>query len=237
MDLTTKNRVLASLGLISSVENAKPDKEIQHCINKAYKDAIYDFYKHLFKHQFVNEFMSDGVIPVEPNNEIYKEICEKAKDRVVTKPVFVLLTINPKPGITFQELDKKIQKFTKRKFIKSYKYVYEIRKEGGKGLHCHIVLHYTCKPYDLKRASRSTFKDICEVNNPSILNIRYIEPEDLQQKISYIQGNKQDKKLKSVKLTKQWRLENNIQDIYSSEHPLEPKVPLLGCEETIVKTI
>lgn len=223
--------------MIERIENEKPNKEIQKYITKAYRDAIYDFYKHLFKHQFVADFMSEGNVPVEPTSEIYKEVVEKAKDRVTTKPVYVLLTINPKPGVSLKELAVKVEKFVQRCFIKSYMYVYEIREEGGGGLHCHMLLHYTCKPYDLKRASRSTFKELCDVNNPAILNQRFVEPEILQQKINYLKGDKQDKKKKAVEFTKAWRLQQNIKDVYESEHPLGTDVPLLGCDTSGPKVI
>ncbi len=212
----------------------KPDASIKKVIDKAYRDATYDFYKHAFKSAMVANFMESGQIPITPDNVMQVELLEQARDRLTTKSPFILLTVNPRPGITFKELNKQITKFVKRKIVRSYKYVYEIRKKSldtYTGLHCHIVLHYTCKPYDFKRAAKSTFKNVCDVSNPSILNIRYINESEIPEKIDYIKGKKQDKKKGGVELTKLWRQKHNIADIYESELPLGTNVPLLGSVE------
>lgn len=212
----------------------QPDRSIKKVIDKAYRDATYDFYKHAFKSAMVANFMETGKIPITPDNAMQVELLEQARDRVITKSPYILLTINIAPGITFKELEKQIIKFSKRKIIRAYKYVYEIRdkkQDTYTGIHCHMILQYTCKPYDFKRSAQSTFKNVCDVKNKSILNIRYIDPSEIPDKIEYIKGKKQDKKKKGVELTKLWRKENTIAEIYESELPLGTEVPLLGSVE------
>lgn len=208
------------------------EKKYKDIIDKAYKDALYDFYKHAFKAQIVCDFMQEGTIPYVPSNQVQKQLLDKAIANACTKPPYCFLTINPKPGITLSELQKKVEKFVKRKFIHAHKYVYEIRKENDQGLHCHMLVHYTCKPYDLKRGAKSTFNAICNVNDPHILNFVFIKNEDINQKVEYMKGMKQDKKLPGVKLTQLYRKKHKLLDIYESESPLESQIPLLGDEET-----
>lgn len=235
MENAKRESILATLGLANKAKKAKPDKKIQQYIDKAYYDAIYDSYKAIFKHQLAYDFYSEGIIPLDPKDERMAKTIERARERNITKPRNVLLTVNVKPGVSFEELRAKVEKFVNRTIIKHYHYAYEIRKEGGEGLHCHMMLRYDCKPYDLKRSAQSTFNSVCQVKNPSILNIRWVEDEDVQSKIEYLSGNKQDKKIIAVKLTLEWRKKHGIKDLYST--PLEtPEFPLLGYEE-IAKTI
>lgn len=212
-----------------------PGAKYQKDIEKSYRNAIVKFYEHNFLHQFIADFMESGKVPVIPLDPMQVKLLDAASNRLSTKPRTILLTINPRPGITFQELNKAVIKFTKRKIIEAFKYVYEVRKSDNSGLHCHVLLTYTCKPYDFGRAARSTFKHVCEVNNKHILNIRYVEDEDIISKIEYLKGKKTDAKLDGVQYTKNWRQENDIQDIYQSEQPLRNEIPLLGCaKDTLI---
>lgn len=209
-----------------------PHAGLKKILDKAYRDALYDFYKHAFKSQMVANFMESGQIPITPDNDMQLKLLNEAKDRLITKSPYIFLTINPRDGVGLEEFKKQIEKFANRRIVRAYSYVYEIRSASYTGMHCHMLLHYTCKPYDFKRAAKSTFKNVCDVNNPAILNIRYVDSDALTDKLEYMSGKKQDKKLDSVKWTKEWRLKNKIQDIYASEQPLKTNVALLGCVET-----
>lgn len=209
-------------------DREKPYKDI---IDKAYKDALYDFYKHAFKAQFVADFMSEGHVPYVPDNEMQRELLDKAAEAVSAKPPYAFITINAKPEVELEEFKKKVEKFAGRKFILAYKYIYEVRKEDHTGLHCHMLVHYTCKPYDLKRGCKSTFKTICNVNHKEILNFRWVAETDILQKIEYLKGNKQDKKLSGVKHSQEYRKKHGLKDIYESERPLQPQDALLGSVE------
>lgn len=122
-----------------------------------------------------------------------------------------LLTINPRPDVTLEQFKKVVEKFLKKKTIKYYFQVYEVRK-GETGLHAHVLLQYTSAPYDFQRSTKSTFKSICDANNSAILNFRFIAEDLIPDKIRYMQGEKQKSKQKGVEDTK----------IYREKHRLEP---------------
>lgn len=201
------------------------DTEYQAVAERAYKEALLQFYKTIYLRQMVEDFMSDGTIPLEIKCPTKRAMIERRAASCITKPPFCMITVNPRPDTTLEQLQKKVEKFVSRKMILDYLYAYEVRNAAG-GLHCHIIVRYQSKPFDLKRGAKSTFKSICDSNNPEILNFRWVEETDLSSKVQYIQGRKQDKKMKGVKATEIFRQENNLESIY--KHPTSS---LLGCEE------
>lgn len=191
-----------------------------------YKQATVAFWKALYSRQMMTDFMESGKVPYEPNDKQRMEYINNARNALMSKPIHALITVNPKPGITLCELQKKLEKYISRKFIDGYIYCYEVRKEDHTGLHCHILLKYNCRPYDLKRNTKNTFKTLCDSNNPKILNIKYIEEDLLKSKIEYILGNKQDSKKDGVKASIEYREQNNLSPYYESTPPL----PCRGAE-------
>ena len=189
-------------------------------VAKAYKEAIYQFYKTLFARQMISDFMEDGRLPVEPKQAEMLDYCKRAANAVITKPPHCLITINVRSEVSLQQLIKKVNKFTKRKIVREYIYCYEVRKADLSGLHCHLLCKYDCKPYDLKRNVRSTFKDVCDASHPDILNIKYVSDENLQSKYEYICGVKTEKKSEGVEASKRYREMHNLQPTYSSTPPL-----------------
>jgi len=188
---------------------------------KAYKDATFTFFKQLYLRQHVANWMENGEVPILPEHPMMNRLIEQARDCVVTKPPYILLTVNAQPGITYNVLKTKVEKFVGRNIVQNFIYAYEVRRKTGEGLHCHILLKYSCKPYDFRRSAKSTFKSLCQVNNPDILNFKFVSEEDLQSKISYILGNKQAKKSESLKIIKAWREANNIPHFLES-NPIFP---------------
>lgn len=197
------------------------DDQIKQQIKRAQQDAIYGFYKSIFSRQYVLDFMSEGKTPYEElETPAQRAVITKAINAVITKPPYAFITINPYKQITLDELRKYVNKFTRRKIIDAYYLVYEVRKEDLTGLHCHMLIKYNCKPHDLKRSSKSTFKNVCDESNPSILNIKFIEYDILQSKINYMNGEKKDAKQEGVKATKIYRFQNGLSDYEESAPPL-----------------
>lgn len=212
---------------LESIPSIITDEERKAVIKKAELDAIYAFYKSLFSRQFCQDFIVDGITPGQHlETDSQKVIIDRARNAVITKPPYALITINPRLTITYEELEKAVNKFKKRKFIDNYLYVYEVRKEDFSGLHCHMLIKYNCKPYDLKRNAKSTFKHVCDSDNPSILNIKFIAEDILPSKIEYLKGNKKDSKKPGVIFTKEFRFSNGIPDIFEST----PQFPCRGAE-------
>lgn len=200
-----------------------PKKMYSDIEEKAYREALLQFYKTIYLRQMVEDFMSDGKTPLEISCPERRAMIERRASSCVTKPPYCMITVNPRPDTSLDLFKKKIEKFVNRKMITDYAYAYEVRNSEG-GLHCHLIVKYQSKPFDLKRGAKSTFKDICDSKNPEILNFRWIDESDLSSKVNYILGNKQSKKLKGVKETEKYREENNLQPLY--QHPTSS---LLGC--------
>lgn len=194
--------------------------ESHDLMRHAYKEAYVAFYKSLFTRQFKQDFVTEGKLPMEPKWDDARELVDRARNAVISKPPYAFITINPYSHITLDELRKYVDKFKKRKILDSYHYVYEVRKEDLSGLHCHMLVKYNCKPYELKRNIKNTFKHVCDESNPHILNIKFIEKDIIESKIRYMEGDKKDAKQEGVKATKEYRHLNALSDHYSSVSPI-----------------
>lgn len=172
------------------------------------------FTKTLHLKAMTDNLITNGVSPLPVTDEV-KEVTLLRYNK---RSDYCLLTVNPKPEVTLEEFKKSIQKMLKKKTIPVYFQVYEVRK-GESGLHSHILLRYTCSSHSFMRSTKSTFKNICDVNNSAILNFKFIAPELLQDKLSYLLGVKQTKKLKGVDDTKAYRKKYNLLDFHESSPP------------------
>lgn len=199
---------------------------------KAYDDAMYQFLKTAYLRSFVADF-AEGKLPDELKNIDNKFIkrLDKEASRLSSKPPYMFITVNPRKEITLSELKKAVEKCVSKRVIKDYHYCYEVRKKEEKnfvGLHCHILVYMPeYVPYQFKRSVKNTFKHICDANNPNILNFKFIPNiEVFNEKIKYLQGNKQNDKLKGVELSKEYRRLNKLEDLYSNH----PSLPCRGDE-------
>lgn len=207
------------------------DEEKVEVLKKAEKDALYGFYKSLFMRQYITDFMTDGKTPLEHlESNSQKVIIDRAMNAVQSKSNYCFLTVNAYPHISQDILTKSVNKFVNRKgIVSSYFYVYEVRKPNYDGLHCHIIFYRKGKPNDIKRGAQSTFKDICNVSHPEILNIKYPSEDIIQDKISYLLGEKKESKQKGVEATIAYRTEYNLCPYYESTPPL----PCRGAEKIL----
>lgn len=209
------------------------ESQLKATVVKAYTEAVHMFYKQLFTRQLVSNFMETGETPHLPNDPTLRAIAERASENISSKPPYILLTVNPREDIKLNELKSKVEKYVGRSIVTSFAYVYEVR-DVDSGLHCHILFQYKGKPYDVKRCTKNTFKNITNVDNPHCLNFKYVEEANLFDKYQYLLGNKTEKKLKSVNATKLYRLTNNLQPIYESNPTLPCRVALkTGPPETV----
>lgn len=212
-------------GILKRIDDEEKDSLV---IQRAKRDAKYQFYKTLFLRSFVQDFMDDGKVPDEARlTQEDKRIIQKQALRNATKPPYVFLTVSPRPDVDLETFKKAIEKFIQRKMISRYAYVYEVRNcENGvyTGLHAHLMTRYMCRPHDYMRGAKSTFKHVCDVNNSEILNIKYIPEEVVSEKIDYILGNKKKSKEKGVVFSREYRTANNLIEIYESNPPLSCRV-------------
>lgn len=229
-EFVPKNYVAAKDILNAKVKKAElmiSDEDIQKVHKKAYLESLQCFFKTAYLREHVRQFAENGALPYTPEDPKLVEMLHNQANSLITKPPYILLTVNPKEE-DLSSLMAAVDKFVRKKTIKHYIYCYEVRNSQG-GLHCHILLEYNDKPYNFKRGAKNTFKNICQANNPNILNFKFIEGEHILSKIDYLKGIKKDSKKAGVEATILYRKENNLSAIYESTPPF----PCRGAENEV----
>ena len=162
------------------------------------------------------------------NNNKLIQIYEGYKKNIDNKYGNVLfITINPRPDVLLEEFMKAMNKFKSKVWIEDYIYVYEQRgiteEESGKGFHAHFLLWKpdNKKSHEVIRETKNTFKNICSIDNPSILNIKNCKDEDIEKRKNYMLGHK-NADIDPSKQVKQeidliWRNRNNIENCYQKK--------------------
>ncbi len=151
--------------------------------------------------------------------------------------LFLFITVNPKPEITFEEFMKKMEKLINRNIFTNGLYVYEQRgsteEDAGKGFHCHLLcernLNY--KPTKVVSCIKNTCKSLCNVKDKRLLNIQLIGEEFAQDKRQYIMGHNKTGEGKSVKqnIDTYWRKKNNLKEYYKDAKADEDKLQETTC--------
>lgn len=152
--------------------------------------------------------------------------------RVHKKPyTHLFITVNPPPSYNLKDFLNTIQKTIKKNWIEGYLYVIEQRgekeEEIGKGFHTHILI----KLIDHKRKSqidreiKNTWKNILDVDNYHILNIKYIDDDEQKRKQKYMLTQKSEE----IKHLKQkydiiFRQKENLQKFYFLDYNIEPEL-------------
>lgn len=216
-----KNHILNK---VQSNINMQKKVKAAELIDKSKSNVLTKILEHGYKDKLFNDGLpDDGSLDKE-----LQELVETQLDLYCVKSNIVFLTINPRPGVTFNELNTLVQKFHKKKFVKEYFGVYEIRKGPDEGLHYHIVFRYDCRPFDMTKAVKKQFMSVVgDMNNYHQVNIKYLKSELINDKINYMLGNKTKKKQSGVNDTKFWREKNNIPHYHESNPPLPCRVTKL----------
>jgi len=136
----------------------------------------------------------------------------------------LFITINPRPDVSLEEFMKVMNKFKSKVWLEDYIQVYEQRgtteQESGKGFHAHILLWKpdNKKSHEVVRETKNTFKNICSIDNPSILNIKNCKDEDIEKRKNYMLGHKNTEADPSKQVKQEidliWRQRNNIENYY-----------------------
>lgn len=143
---------------------------------------------------------------------------DSPKPNLVQKQIiknYIWITVNPRDGITLQELMKAIHKMYKKIWIDTCVYVFEIGQNGRH--HSHGLIKV--KPNSIKRTKckellANSVKHITTINNDHCFCYRDITEVQAREKLSYMQGLKVDEKQDAVHETDLWRLENNLENMY-----------------------
>lgn len=128
---------------------------------------------------------------------------------------FFWVTVNPKPGILLPVLKASVEKMVSKKWIERYAYVYEISESGHE--HAHALIKGPCEPARARKELSSSCNKICNTTIPACFKFVVIDEALAREKLDYMLGKKKKKKLKGVELTKTWREDNNLQEIYCNE--------------------
>ena len=202
-----------------SVVQANLDELVNKAIYRGFTKAISDMVCDATKLE-----IREGKI----NNNKLIQIYEGYKKNIDNKYGNVLfITINPRPDVLLDEFMKSMNKFKSKVWIEDYIYVYEQRgiteEESGKGFHAHILLWKpdNKKSHEVIRETKNTFKNICSIDNPSILNIKNCKDEDIEKRKNYMLGHK-NADIDPSKQVKQeidliWRNRNNIENCYQKK--------------------
>jgi hypothetical protein len=202
-----------------SVVQANLDELVNKAIYRGFTKAISDMVCDATKLE-----IREGKI----NNNKLIQIYEGYKKNIDNKYGNVLfITINPRPDVLLDEFMKSMNKFKSKVWIEDYIYVYEQRgiteEESGKGFHAHILLWKpdNKKSHEVIRETKNTFKNICSIDNPSILNIKNCKDEDIEKRKNYMLGHK-NTEIDPSKQVKQeidliWRNRNNIENCYQKK--------------------
>lgn len=143
------------------------------------------------------------------------------------KSTHVFITVNPKSEVTLKLLCEKISKFLKKKWLTGTEVMYTVEQRGedeahmGQGIHAHILVVRGTEPNKVRRETKNTFKDLCDVENSGCLNFKFVEDKGVDNMRSYIKGDKKCKdsvkqKSKELKMAidKVFREKNNLEQYY-----------------------
>lgn len=211
------------------------DEELQKLNKKAYLEATHQFLKTAYLREHVRRLTETGELPFEIKDKKCAEMMDTQAKVLCQKPPYLWLTINPMPGVGLKELQKVVAKLLSKVSIKSYAYSYEVRNSENKGLHVHLALFYSAKPYDFKRSIRSTCKGIVgNVKDPNIINFKFVDDVAILEKIEYLMGNKKPEKMAGYLASVAFRKANGLPELIESSPHLPcratQKMPLI-CEE------
>lgn len=114
--------------------------------------------------------------------------------------LYMFITINPKPSITFDNFYKKLNIFLNTKLFDDYCAVVEQRgtptKDLGKGFHTHILFkrHTPLKtglpPSNIIQKIKTSWKNYLNINNSQIFNVQVINETFAIDKLEYMLGVK-----------------------------------------------
>lgn len=205
-----------------NVVSANLDELVNKAIYAGFKKAITDMVCEATKME-----IREGKLPNDKLVKIY-EGYKKNIDQKFGNVLFI--TINPRPDIDLETFCKSVRKYVCKCWIDNYIYVLEQRgtneSELGKGFHCHVLL-WKCdnkKSHEVIRETKNTFKNICSVDNPSVLNIKNCKEEDIHKRKNYMLGEKSTEhdptKEEKQNMDIKWRKSVNIEPYYK-KNPID----------------
>ena len=199
-----------------SVVQANLNELVNKAIYRGFTKAITDMVSDATKLE-----LREGKI----ENSRLIQIYEGYKKNIDNKYGNVLfITVNPRPDVNLIDFMKALKKYISKVWIEDAIYVLEQRgiseDDSGRGFHAHILLWKpdSKKSHEVIRETKNTFKNICSIDNPSILNIKNCKDEDIEKRKNYMLGSKNIDTDPSKQVKQEidliWRKRNNIENYY-----------------------
>ena len=199
-----------------NVVRANLDELVNKAIYTGFKKAIVDMVCEATKLE-----IREGKLANDKLIKIY-EGYKKNLDQKFGNVLFI--TVNPRPDVDLETFHKSIRKYVSKCWIDNYIYVLEQRgtneTELGKGFHSHLLIYKTDnkKSHEIIRETKNTFKNVCSVDNPSILNIQNCKEADIEKRKNYMLGVKSTdhdpSKQEKQRMDIIWRQNKQIEKYY-----------------------
>lgn len=145
-------------------------------------------------------------------------IVSAKSEKIGKKEKFFWITVNPDPAkiegnpVLFFTT---IHKMYKKKWIDKYAYVFETT--SGSHIHSHGLIKATYETARARKELAATVAKLCNISNTHCFKFVILTEEQAKEKMEYMLGRKQSSKLDDVAITVKWRLEQDLQPIYTNE--------------------
>lgn len=159
-------------------------------------------------------------------------IVSAKSEKIGKKEKFFWVTVNPDPSKIAGNPDlffTTIHKMYRKKWIDKYAYVFETTK--GSHIHSHGLIKASYETARARKELATTVAKLCNISNVHCFKFVILTEEQAKEKMEYMLGKKQSSKLDDVEITIKWRLENDLQPIYTNEEPFSN---LVGSSEQVV---
>lgn len=134
---------------------------------------------------------------------------------------WALITVNPKPEVTIENLKQSVEKFVNRTFAEVAIWAFEQRGEevaNIHGIHSHIFVRRKADvaPARIKAFATKDFGNL--VGNEKHIDIKYFTDADSINGINYVKGvKKSEEKVQKVTMDKLWRQTVGLEDYYEKK--------------------
>lgn len=142
-------------------------------------------------------------------------IVSEKSEKIGKSEKYFWVTVNPKNGTKLTDIIRATQKMYSKKWIEQYAYVYENTPQGH--IHTHGLIKASYEASRARKELGNTVKSFCNIANTHCFKFVVLDAEKATQKMSYILGQKQSKKLDNVNFTIEWRKEEMLKEVYENE--------------------
>jgi len=142
-------------------------------------------------------------------------VVSQKSERLGKSEKFFWITVNPAKGTSLPDIIRSVTKMYRKKWVTSYTYVYENTADNH--IHSHGLIKATYEASRARRECASSVKNICLTSSTNCFKFVELDEEKAKQKMNYMLGKKQSKKMDNVLLTEKWRLDEMLAPFYSSE--------------------